>query len=747
MAKSASSLNNFFLQQTTAFGFLSAACVLLLTGCGGTGSVSMAELRAAAANSMSEDDEDEDDGNTKPASAQPAAERARPTQRPTPKPETPATPADEEKAKEESTTVDEGPQAPPPVVAQASSEAADAIAGILPIDQRQPAETWSLEKRRKRSIDNMKRINHAIYKWLENGSQVPRSVIVDATRQKGLSWRVAILPLLGYDELYKKFNLKEPWDSPTNEALLKYIPPEFVSPEHFDENTNYQMFVNGTALFSEKENKDKTDISDGKYVVVMGEVDRKFAVPWTAPYDYDVSEEPLNRGIGNERQDGVFVGWLTGRPSLWPNPINVAELKKALTFEAGDRFNIAAYTAYPPSLPGGDGRPNITGGGTVASLGDPTGPTLSIPLTDNSAQRNSAPPPRIGAPNINITRVPMPPREEILAAESKMRATYEDAFKAARTKIELANLAKTIHKQLLTSRARSGDSNIDSDDTDDGNSGGVSVGQSSLPPAELFVGLRSAFKVAIAGADANLSLQLLNELNNRFVLDIQEYESEMFDGLLGKKGSLRLELNKASVLIPVLEQLVLQNIVADDYRRAEKNLGYGLAAVRHMNNRETNYKWKVMRERVEEGKKRFPRVAKHITMLETDPENPEANLAVGWYFCIVKENWAKGATMLAKSKDRELRALALLEIQQDANFGRHVTLGDGWWDYGQKQKDETLVFEATMKRARFWYLSASENLPDGLDRIRANNRLDNIDRMIGRSANPQDQAIRGSRTF
>ncbi|MEC8553931.1 MAG: DUF1559 domain-containing protein [Planctomycetota bacterium] len=744
MAKTGSLFMIFFSKPTTAFSLLLSVVLFALAGCGGSGSVSMAELRAAASTNMGEDDdEDEDDGSKKPLTAQPPAERTRPGQRPTTPPETPA-------AKTEEKPEDEGPVAPPPIAPKANSDAADAIAGILPIAQRKPTDAWSLEKRRKRSIDNMKRINHAIYKWLEDKSQVPQSVIVDATRQKGLSWRVAILPLLGYKELYKKFNLKEPWDSPTNEALLKYIPPEFVSPEHFDENTNYQMFVNGTALFSEKERKDKSDISDGKYVVVMGEVDRKFAVPWTSPYDYDVSEEPLTRGLGNERQDGTFVGWLTGRPSLWPNPINVTELKKALTFEAGDRFNIAQYTAYPPSLPGGDGRPNISGGGTVASLGAPTGPTRSIPLTDNSVQRN-LPPVQIGTTNANISRVPMPVREEIIAAEAKMRATYEDAFKAARTKIELAKLAKTIHSQLLTSRTRVAgtSSTSDPDDSDDGNSGagGVSVGVSNLPPAELFVGLRSAFRLAIRGADANLSLQLLNELENRFVLDLDEYESEMFDGLLGKKGSLRLELNKASVLIPILENLVLQNIVEDDYRRADKNLGYGLAAVRHMNDRETNYKWKVMRERVEEGKKRFPRVAKHISTLESDPENPEANLAVGWYFCIVKENWAKGASMLAKSKDRELRALALLEIQQDANFGRHVTLGDGWWDYGQKQKDETLVFEATMKRARFWYLSASENLPDGLDRIRANNRLDNIDRMIGRSANPQDQAIRGSRTF
>lgn len=37
-----------------------------------------------------------------------------------------------------------------------------------------------------------------------------------------------------------------------------------------------------------------------------------------------------------------------------------------------------------------------------------------------------------------------------------------------------------------------------------------------------------------------------------------------------------------------------------------------------------------------------------------------------------------------------------------------------------------------MRRARNWYKSAAVGLADGIDRIRANKRLDAIDRMIGR---------------
>ena len=43
-----------------------------------------------------------------------------------------------------------------------------------------------------------------------------------------LSWRVKILPYIGYEHLYDRLELDEPWDSPNNQALLAEIPREFM---------------------------------------------------------------------------------------------------------------------------------------------------------------------------------------------------------------------------------------------------------------------------------------------------------------------------------------------------------------------------------------------------------------------------------------------------------------------------------------------------------------------------------------
>jgi len=42
-----------------------------------------------------------------------------------------------------------------------------------------------------------------------------------------LSWRVHLLPALNRADLYKRFKLDEPWDSPANLALLREMPGDY----------------------------------------------------------------------------------------------------------------------------------------------------------------------------------------------------------------------------------------------------------------------------------------------------------------------------------------------------------------------------------------------------------------------------------------------------------------------------------------------------------------------------------------
>ena len=47
------------------------------------------------------------------------------------------------------------------------------------------------------------------------------------TNRSPYSWRVAILPYLEQNELYKRYNFDEPWDGPNNRKLLDQMPAIF----------------------------------------------------------------------------------------------------------------------------------------------------------------------------------------------------------------------------------------------------------------------------------------------------------------------------------------------------------------------------------------------------------------------------------------------------------------------------------------------------------------------------------------
>ncbi len=66
-------------------------------------------------------------------------------------------------------------------------------------------------------------------------------------RKPLLSWRVAILPYLEQDSLYKQFRLDEPWDSEHNQTLITKMPKIYQmpgKPANVDGKTHYQVFVN-----------------------------------------------------------------------------------------------------------------------------------------------------------------------------------------------------------------------------------------------------------------------------------------------------------------------------------------------------------------------------------------------------------------------------------------------------------------------------------------------------------------------
>jgi prepilin-type processing-associated H-X9-DG protein len=161
------------------------------------------------------------------------------------------------------------------------------------------------ESHRRQCHEYLHQLGRALLEYHEVERHLPAPVIADGDGKPLLSWRVAILPQLGYRSLYERFHRNEPWDSPHNRALLPEMPKMFACPGGPDRRTGltgYLVVVGPKAEmgsvntpFEPTRGADFQEFFDGtSNTVLVFETD--VLVPWTKPEDLQWSPDgPLPR--------------------------------------------------------------------------------------------------------------------------------------------------------------------------------------------------------------------------------------------------------------------------------------------------------------------------------------------------------------------------------------------------------------------------------------------------------------------
>ncbi len=142
---------------------------------------------------------------------------------------------------------------------------------------------------RMQSMNNLKQIALAMHNYHDTHGSFPPAAICDKKGKPLLSWRVAILPFIEQNNLYKQFKLDEPWDSEHNKkfsetAIKTYIDPrgDYTGKTH---HTHYKVFVGGGSPFDTLGSKKIQNITDGSSNTIMA-VAAGEAVPWAKPDDF-----------------------------------------------------------------------------------------------------------------------------------------------------------------------------------------------------------------------------------------------------------------------------------------------------------------------------------------------------------------------------------------------------------------------------------------------------------------------------
>jgi prepilin-type processing-associated H-X9-DG protein len=201
------------------------------------------------------------------------------------------------------------------------------------------------ESRRQQCAFRLKQLGRAFAGYQQAQGHFPAPALARREGTPLLSWRVALLPHLGYRALYERFHLDEPWDSPHNRRLLAEMPPEFAcpgGPGHRAGLTGYLVVVGPETSpmsvntpFEPARGVDIREITDGASSTVLV-IETDTLVPWTKPDDLRWSQSGPLPHLASPHGSGAHLLFADGSARFLKPTIDPRILLAILTINGGE---------------------------------------------------------------------------------------------------------------------------------------------------------------------------------------------------------------------------------------------------------------------------------------------------------------------------------------------------------------------------------------------------------------------------
>lgn len=185
--------------------------------------------------------------------------------------------------------------------------------------------------------NNLKQIALAFHNYHDTYRGLPPAAICDKAGKPLLSWRVAILPFIEQDNLYRQFKLDEPWDSEHNRKLIPLMSPIYALPNAPSKpgETHYRVFVGNGALFDLDKKVGFNQITDGLSNTLLV-VETADGVPWTKPEDISYNPKAPLPKFGNFYQGGFNAAFGDGSVRYFSPTVAEATLRAMITRGGGE---------------------------------------------------------------------------------------------------------------------------------------------------------------------------------------------------------------------------------------------------------------------------------------------------------------------------------------------------------------------------------------------------------------------------
>ena len=188
------------------------------------------------------------------------------------------------------------------------------------------------------SRNNLQQIAQAFMLFEADHGYLPSTKTKIPGAKFPISWRVAILPYLGYEELYKSYSLEHEWDSRINAGFLDSM-PEIYRHRSQDRNlgtTNYVTVSGQGSVTGDGEKQFKLDElrDDPITTILVSEVIAQ--IPWTSPEDVVLDPAKSLPKLGGSYPDAWQVAMADGSVQRIPSDTSDATLRAMMTRDGGE---------------------------------------------------------------------------------------------------------------------------------------------------------------------------------------------------------------------------------------------------------------------------------------------------------------------------------------------------------------------------------------------------------------------------
>ncbi|MEM8911451.1 MAG: hypothetical protein AAGC97_06740 [Planctomycetota bacterium] len=596
--------------------------------------------------------------------------------------------------------VDDPPSAPEPtsVSIPVPTQTAGFVAGGMPTDDPKALDngpqtidarssSWPTDRlgRWTKVAESLTTMAEGVRKT-RNRQLMNLSDIHDPAGNPLLSWRVAMLPRIGYQDLYDRFEIQEPWNSATNIKLLPLIPDVFVCDSLIDERSDY-FIPSGPDTYGGIEHR-QVDLraSEDAAVLCIIRGEPSDAVPWTKPGGLDIDQAKLVELTKSQQSGGCFGVTIFGRAVRLRPDLPGKEMVASVFYRpegSDDRLESIDIARAPYEFK--------TAGQEVTLVDYEAGRTPNLASAPGSAGNVSTMTPS-GADLSQPVSVPDP--SSLLSARRTAKELfgqrYQQASPGRQRERLLAEMFAMTHQ-------------MDDD------------------AAGRYVMLESVRNGALANLSFEYFWKATLSINTNFYVDraLQPSPSILqFGGRLLKAPS---KVGGGEFVTESLRQVadsVLQDRYEDATRIVEVLVQLTEANVSNLAPAALQY----LQQSLADARSRYEPVEQAIDALVDGTATIEQFRTAGSYFCFVKGQWNEGSQHLSRA-DGSLQKAALVELESPNTGDEFLLAGDAWWAVADESVD-MIVTDAARQRACHWYQQAERQLTSSLQRMKVRKRLD-----------------------